>query len=347
MWGSISDRIGRRPVLLISVAGLFVSYVMWIFSGSFTVLIAARAIGGLMSGNLSIASAVVSDVTDEKNRSKGMAVIGIAFALGFIFGPAFGGILSTYNPLTDYPSWEQYGVNPFSTPALLAASLSFLNLFTIWKMFPETLKPGHKAFVQRSVNPLKLMRPLPIAGVNLTNLVYFLFITAFSGMEFTLTFLAVERLSYTSMDNAYMFVFIGLIIGLVQGGYVRRKAHQVGERKMVFNGLLAIIPGLLLLAFAHKAWMLYAGLFFLAVGSAMIIPCLTSLISFYTPGHMQGQGLGIFRSLGSLGRVLGPIYASLVYWGFGSVNAYLIGAGLILIPALLVKKLPPPTMSES
>jgi MFS family permease len=107
------------------------------------------------------------------------------------------------------------------------------------------------------------------------------------------------------------------------------------------------MPGLVILAFAHSTWMLYAGLFFLAIGSAMIIPCLTSLISFYTPGHMQGQGLGIFRSLGSLGRVLGPIYASLVYWGFGSVNAYLIGAGLILIPALLVKKLPPPTMSES
>jgi len=347
MWGAISDRVGRRPVLLISVFGLFISYVIWIFSGSFTLLILARLVGGLMSGNLSIASAVVSDVTDAKNRSKGMAAIGIAFALGFVFGPALGGILSLYNPIVHYPNLEAYGVNPFSTPALLAALLSFINFFTILKSFPETLKPGMKAHIQRSINPLKLLKPLPMPGINLTNFSYFLFITAFSGMEFTLTFLAVERLGYTSMDNAYMFVFIGFVIGMVQGGYVRRKAHSVGEIKMSFQGLITIIPGLILLAFAKTGWMLYGGLFFLAMGSAMIIPCLTSLVSFYSPDHMQGQSLGIFRSLGALGRVLGPVYASLVYWKFGSVNAYLIGAALIIFPAILVRRLPEPPKKEN
>ena len=346
MWGTISDRIGRRPVLLISVFGLFLSYVLWIFSGSFTLLIVARIVGGLMSGNMSIASAVVSDVTDEKNRSKGMAAIGIAFALGFVFGPALGGILSLYNPIANHPEWAAFGVNPFSAAAALAAVLSFINFFTILKSFPETLRPGMKRDMVRSINPIKLMRPLPFPGVNLTNFAYFLFITAFSGMEFTLTFLAVERLGYTSMDNAYMFIFIGFVIGMVQGGYVRRRAHQVGERKMSFQGLIAIIPGLILLAFAHKAWMLYSGLFFLALGSAMIIPCLTSLVSFYTPHHMQGQSLGIFRSLGALGRVIGPIYASLVYWKYGSVSAYLIGALLIIVPAIVVKMLPAPLKTE-
>lgn len=346
VWGGISDRVGRKPVLMISVFGLFVSYLIWIFSGSFTLLIIARIIGGFMSGNLSIASAVVSDVTDEKNRSKGMAVIGIAFALGFVFGPAFGGILSLYNPLTNNPDLVNWGINPFSAPATLAAALSLINFFLIWKLFPETLKKGTTSHLKRSVNPVKLFKPLPVAGVNYTNLAYFFFITAFSGMEFTLTFLAVERLGYTSMDNAYMFIFIGLIIGLVQGGYVRRKAHQVGERKMSFQGLIGIVPGLILLAYAGSGWMLYAGLFFLSVGSAMIIPCLTTLVSFYTPKDMQGQSLGIFRSLGALGRVLGPIYASLVYWRYGSVNAYLIGAALIFIPALLVKILPDPPTNE-
>ena len=341
LWGGISDRIGRRPVLLISVFGLFVSYVLWFFSGSFTLLIAARAIGGLMSGNLSIASAVVSDVTDDKNRSKGMAVIGIAFALGFVFGPALGGILSMYNPIAHHPEWEIYGVNPFSTPALLAALLSFINFFTILKMFPETLKKSGSTHPERSMNPFKLFKPLPIKGVNLTNLSYFFFITAFSGMEFTLTFLAVERLGYTSMDNAYMFIFIGFVIGMVQGGYVRRKAHDVGESKMALRGLICIIPGLILIAFTHAAWMLYAGLFFLAVGSAMVIPCMTSLVSFYSPRHIQGQSLGIFRSLGSLGRVIGPIYASLVYWRYGSVTAYFTGAILVFLPAMILSKLPP------
>jgi ferrochelatase len=346
LWGGISDRIGRRPVLLISVFGLFLSYVLWVFSGSFTLLVVARILGGFMSGNLSIASAVVSDITDEKNRSKGMAVIGIAFALGFVFGPALGGILSMYNPIQHHPELASLGVNPFSIPALLAAVLSFFNFFTIWRLMPETLKRGTESHLKRSVNPFKLFAPLPLPGVNLTNVAYFFFITAFSGMEFTLTFLAVERLGYTSLDNAYMFIFIGFVIGMVQGGYVRRKAHQVGERKMSFQGLITIIPGLVLLAFAQVPWMLYAGLFFLAVGSAMIIPCLTSLVSFYTPKEMQGQSLGIFRSLGALGRVLGPVYASLIYWKYGSMNAYLIGPVLVLIPAVLVKMLPAPPKSK-
>lgn len=347
LWGGISDRIGRRPVLLISVFGLFLSYVLWFFSGSFTLLLVARAVGGLMSGNLSIASAVVSDITDFKNRSKGMAFIGIAFACGFVFGPALGGILSMYNPIAHHPEWEAYGINPFSAAAGLAAVLSFINFFTILKYFPETLKKGNIAPSQRSINPLKLFKPLPIRGVNLTNLSYFFFITAFSGMEFTLTFLAVERLNYTSMDNAYMFIFIGFFIAMVQGGYVRRKAHKIGERKMAFQGLLAIAPGLILLAYAQSAAMLYSGLFFLSVGSAMTIPCLTSLVSFYSPENMQGQSLGIFRSLGSLGRVIGPIYASLVFWRFGSVVAYLTGAALVFLPAVIVKMLPAiPTPEE-
>lgn len=347
LWGAVSDRVGRRPVLLISVFGLFISYLIWIFSGSFTLLIIARIIGGVMSGNLSIASAVVSDVTDEKNRSKGMAIIGIAFALGFVFGPAFGGILSLWNPLTYNPSWQALGINPFSLPAAFAALLALINFIMVWKMFPETKVFGTTSSVhKRSINPIKLFKPLPIPGVNGTNIAYFFFITAFSGMEFTLTFLAVERLSFTSMDNAYMFIYIGLILGLVQGGYVRRKAHQVGEIKMSVQGLLAIIPGLLIIAYAHSIWMLYLGLAFLAIGSAMIIPCLTSLVSFYAPKEMQGQSLGVFRSLGSMGRVIGPIYASLIYWRFGSVLAYIIGAVTLILPLLIVRKLPQPSKGE-
>lgn len=345
LWGGISDRIGRRPVLLISVMGLFVSYVLWVFSGSFTLLILARIIGGFMSGNLSIASAVVSDITDEKNRSKGMAFIGIAFAVGFVIGPAMGGILSLYNPIAHHPEWAAYGINPFSAPAALAMVLSFINMITIWKTFPETLKKGTERELKRTMNPFTLMKPLPIHAVNMTNLAHFLFITAFSGMEFTLTFLAVERLGYTSLDNAWMFIFIGFWIGMVQGGYVRRKAHQVGEKKMAIQGLISVIPGLVLLAFAQSTWMLYGGLFFLAIGSAMIIPCQTTLVSLFSPKNMQGQSLGIFRSLSSLGRVLGPIYASLIYWKYGSVWAYLLGSILIILPILITKALPDPKES--
>ena len=124
-------------------------------------------------------------------------------------------------------------------------------------------------------------------------------------MEFTLTFLAMERLGYTSLQNAYMFIFIGVIIALVQGGYVRRKAAIIGEKRTAMNGLVTTLPGLMLIAYANNSWMLYAGLFFLATGSSMAIPTLTSLVSLYTPAAEQGRSIGIFRSLGALARVVG------------------------------------------
>lgn len=341
IWGVLSDRYGRRPILLVSIFGLFISYVLWIFSGSFTLLILARAIGGIMGGNLSVATAAVADVTDQSNRSKGMAFVGIAFALGFIFGPALGGLLTLVDLTQFYPILKSFGVNPFSSAALLASVLSLINLIFIARRFKETLPEEQRLKIQneRSANPLRVLRPLPYPMVNLTNYAYFLFITAFSGMEFTLTFLAVERLSYTSMDNAYMFIFIGLIIALVQGGYVRRKANQVGEKNMAMKGLMTVIPGLVIIAYTHNSFMLYLGLFFLATGSAMAIPTLTSLVSIFTPSEYQGKSLGIFRSLGSLGRVIGPIVASLIYWRFGSTVPYFLGAISIAIPLIILAKI--------
>ena len=340
-WGKLSDKIGRKPVMFYTVFGLAISYLIWFFSGSFLVLIIARILGGIMGGNLSTATAIVSDITDKKRRSKGMAFVGIAFAFGFIFGPAIGGILSKVRLDLMFPALTQYGVNPFSAPALFAAILSFINLWMINKRFKESLPKEN--FVKehfRSSNVLKLFKTLPFAGVNQTNFANFFFIAAFSGMEFTLTFLALERLGYDSLDNAMMFLFIGFMIALDQGGFVRRKAHQIGEKKVVLMGLILLVPGLISIYFSYATWLLYIGLFFLSMGSAMIVPCLTSLVSFYAPEESQGEAIGIFRSLGSLGRVIGPIVASIIYWKYGAGYPYLIGTFLLCIPFLLVLKLP-------
>lgn len=334
LWGSLSDKYGRKPTLKLSVAGLAISYLLWIFSGSFTLLIIARFIGGIMGGNISIASAVVADITSKENRSKGMAYIGIAFATGFILGPAIGGILSMVNLLDYFPTLSSFGINPFTMPALFAFILSMINLRMIKRSLPETRK---KSTNHRVTNPLKLFRPLPFRNVNYTNLSYFFFISAFSGMEFTLTFLAVERLSYTPMQNAYMFIFIGIIIALVQGGFVRRKASEIGEKKLSLLGMILVVPGLLSIGYTSNSFFLYFGLLFLSIGSALIIPCLTALVSIFSPSEEQGRSLGIFRSLGALGRVIGPISASLIYWKAGSSMPYLLGACFIVLPFLILK----------
>ncbi len=342
LWGAWSDKIGRKPVLVRSMAGAAVGYAIWFFSGSFTLLIISRIIDGIMGGNISTATAVVADVTTKENRSKGMAIIGVAFALGFVVGPAFGGILSLIDLTKMYPSLINYGINPFSMPAAFAFCLSLFNTFWIMTKFKESLPPEKRGeeTTERSANIFKLFKPLPYPEINIINMGYFLFLSAFSGMEFTLTFLAAERLNYTSMQNAYIFIYIGFIIAFVQGGVVRRKASTVGEKKMSLIGMFSLIPGLLLISQAYSSGMLYAGLFFLAVGSSMIMPCLTSLVTMYTPEAEQGRSVGIFRSMGALARVVGPILASIAYYKYGAWAPYIFGAAFLLMPILMIAKLP-------
>lgn len=342
LWGAWSDKIGRKPVLYLSMGGMAIGYAIWFFSGSFTLLIISRIIDGIMGGNISTATAVVADVTTKESRSRGMAIIGVAFALGFVIGPALGGVLSLIDLTKMYPSLVEYGVNPFSVPAAMAFFLSVFNTIWVITRFKESLPVEKRGIetTERSSNLLKLFKPLPYPGINLVTFGNFLFLTAFSGMEFTLTFLAAERLGYTSMQNAYIFIYIGFIIAFVQGGFVRRRAAVVGEKKMALTGLITLIPGLLIISGAYTSWMLYLGLFFLATGSSMIIPCLTTLVTLYTPNEEQGRSVGIFRSLGALARVIGPILASISYYKFGGWAPYVFGSAFLILPIFLVSKLP-------
>ena len=347
--GALSDRYGRRPLLLISIAGIALSYGFWFFAGSFSVLVFARILGGLMSGNISTASAVVADVTDIRNRSKGMALIGIAFGLGFIIGPALGGITAKIDLTHHWPHWAAYGVNPFSMPALVALVLSLLNFIYVYRNFEETLPESTQGSdrVKRSINIFTLFKTEEYPGVSKTNLINFIFLTAFSGMEFSLTFLAFDRFQFDPYKNALMFVFIGVTLVLVQGGYVRRKSATIGPKRMTLQGLVILIPGLVCVGLTTSVTLLYIGLFLMALGSAQVIPCLTALASSYAPAHEQGRILGVFRSLGALARGMGPLIACILYWRLGSGISYYIGAGAILLPILLAVGLPKIPNQES
>jgi nitrate/nitrite transporter NarK len=241
------------------------------------------------------------------------------------------------------------GINPFSGPAIVAFVLAVVNLLFVVKRFPETLSGKHDpTHARRPLNPLALLKPSEFPGVNRTNLLYFIYIAAFAGMEFTLTFLAKDRFGYTAAQNGYLFLFIGIVIALVQGGVVRRLAPKYGEIRLVTVGLAMIIPGLVMVAVCQPPGqvMLYAGLFLLAAGSSLATPSLTALVSLYTPTDRQGESLGIFRSLGSLGRAFAPILASLVYWKCGSAWPYFGSAILLLLPIWLAWQLPKPRIAE-
>lgn len=340
-WGKLSDRIGRRSVLLVTVTGTALSYALWFFAGHFWMLVLARLLGGIMSGNISVANAAMADITTKENRAKGMGAIGAAFGLGFILGPALGGLLSQID-LTQVLS-SVPGVNPFSAAAAGTFALSMLNLFWVITRFAETRKgsaaTGH-GHHHRPTNPIAAMLKVDISEVNRANLAFFVYTLAFTGMEFTLTFLAKDRFNYTPMKNVLIFVFVGFIIAFIQGGVVRRVAPKYGERKVTIVGMALIVPGLFAVGAAESEAMLFAGLGVLSVGSALANPSLTALVSLYSPEDRQGEILGIFRSLGSLARAIGPIVAALLYFRFGSASPYFTAAILMIVPVLLSFRLP-------
>lgn len=346
VFGSLSDRFGRRPIILVSLVGILVSYALWFFAGSFALLVWSRVIGGIMSANISTVSAIVSDVTSQRTRSRGMAVIGIAFGLGFTLGPALGGISSLLDLSAHFPALATYGVNPWSTAAAVAFVLTLGNLAQAIFFLPETRpETRHSERIERSMNPLRLFHVEDYPGVSRTNLAYFIFLTAFSGMEFSLTFLAKERFGYTERQNAMLFLIIGLVLAGVQGGYVRRKADSIGPRRMAIHGLFCIVPGLLSIGFAGQFQLLpllFVGIVLIAGGAAQSTPCLTSLVSLYTPPEEQGRVMGVFRSLGALARAIGPLIACVLYWRLGASAAYYIGAALLLVPIALTRQLPAP-----
>lgn len=343
LWGSLSDKHGRRPILLITTIGTCLSYVLWTFSGNFAILILARLIGGAMSGNLSVATAAVADVTTKENRSKGMGMIGAAFGLGFVIGPAIGGVGSMFNPLERWPELASWGINPFSLVGAVAVVLSLINVFWIRSRFAESLPPEKRGASSIVRGPIARLLQTQSSDVRKTNFAYLVYILAFSGMEFTLSFLGVEKFGYTSTDITFMMIFIGFILIIVQGGIVRRLAPKIGEKKTALYGLVLVSIGLGFLAFADTQTILYCGLGFMALGAGLCSPTLTSLVSLYASTDEQGRALGVFRAYGSLGRAVGPIGASFIFWWFGSQNLYLLGAGVVFIAALLCLRLPQPS----
>jgi len=340
LWGTLSDRVGRKPVLLITIAGLFLAYCLWVFSGAFWVFFLSRVFAGTMSGNISAATAAIADVSHSKKRSASMALVGMSIGLGFIIGPAIGGILSLLSLQTGTSTSAAFALNPFSIPAAASALFSLCNFILIAIAFRETLSVEKR----RSSAPvlLSLFKKPPYRGVGRVTVINFLFLTGYGGMEFTLTFLAYERLQFTALQNGMMFVYAGCLIALFQGGIIRRIAPKVGEKQLALIGFFLLPFGFLIMAFAHSAVQLYVSLTVLSAAGAAIIPCLTALVSLYAPSNAQGNVLGIFRAYGSLARAVGPLSASLIYWHYGATALYVGGAFFVCIPLLATIVLPKP-----
>ncbi len=343
-WGAVSDRRGRRGVLLLTVAGTGAGYLLWMLSGSFWMFLLSRVVSGAFSGNLSVATAAVADVTSREERSKSMGLVGAAFGLGLVTGPTLGAITIRFNLLDAFPSLAKVGINPFSVPALVALVLCLVNLLWISARFKETLSPEAKAVSRepRLRNPITAILGLHNPALRRTNLVAFVFSIAFVAMESALTFLATKRFDYTAKENGILLGFLGLCAIVTQGYIVRRLLRVANEIPVLTSGLAFSTVGLLVVGYAPQPWTLYAGVALLALGSGLVNPSSTGLISLYASAEEQGRVIGIFRSLSALARAFTPVLAGIVFWRYGSESVFVAGAVLSLMALALSTTLPKP-----
>jgi len=340
--GRLSDRIGRRPVLLVCIAGMAISYGLWVVAGAFWVLVLSRLLGGIMSANIATASAAMADVTDGAGRTRGMALIGVAFGIGFILGPALGGGFSLIDLTAHAPGLAAYGLNPFSMPALVAMVLTVANLALVYFYFGETLTPARRSHANTGRRAIfQALQAGGEPGLARVNWSWFMYQVAFAGVTFALPFHAAQRLGYGPAQITVLLVFMGLVLALMQGGYVRRMSGRIGPKAMLMHGMCFVMPAFACIGYGPTPIYFYAGLLLLGVGAAQVQPCFASLASLYAPPNAQGRALGDFRSLGSLGRVIGPILIALAYWRIGPTASFLAGAAFVAVPLFLAFRLPP------
>ena len=343
-WGAVSDRRGRRGVLLLTVTGTAIGYLIWVCSGSFWLFLVSRIVSGGFSGNLSVATAAVADVTSREERSKAMGLVGAAFGLGLVTGPTLGALTVHINLADRFPGLARLGINPFSVPALLAFVLCVINLLWISARFKETLSTSSRAGATepRLRNPIAAILGLENAAVRRTNLVAFVFSVAFVAMESALTFLASTRFGYTARENGILLGFLGFCAIVTQGYIVRKLLKVADEIRVLASGLGCTVVGFVVIGYAGQPWMLYVGLALLALGSGLVNPSTTGLISLYAGADEQGKVLGIFRSLSALARAFTPVLAGVVFWRFGSASVFVSGAVLSLAALALSTRLPKP-----
>ena len=320
--GRLSDRVGRRPVLLFSLFGSFLSYLLFAFAGSFAGLLASRVLAGIMGANIGTAQAVIADVTPQGDRARGMGLVGMAFGLGFVFGPAIGGFSVKVS---------------HALPGLVAAGLSLVAW--LWAFFglPETRPASAAARPPRHWFPLRAVvhafsRPVvgPLLLVTLLNT------TAFSNFEATFAQFARSRFGHDPSTVSWLFVLIGVTAAVVQGGLIRGLVPILGEARLAGIGtsLLALSFAGLVLVPGHAG--LIALVVTTAAGSGLTNPALAGLISRSADAAEQGEILGAAQSLSSLGRILGPFWGEHAWFAWGAAGPYGTGALLEAVAVVVV-----------
>jgi DHA1 family tetracycline resistance protein-like MFS transporter len=327
MWGRLSDKIGRRPVLLISLAASAAGYAIWGFSTSLAMLFVSRIVAGFGNANLAVAQAYIADVTPEEFRAQGMGMIGAAFGLGFVLGPAIAGIAIGF------------GVHP-NMLGFVAAGFSLVDLIFTATCLPEPENRKGKAHDVFSLGADFFFNTIADKKFSLSLFIIFISTFAFANMETTLVLLTSQYYNLTMAQNSYLFAGLGLVMVVIQGGLIRQLSKKYPDAQLVSIGTALIAIGLVLTPATHSFVVLCIALIILATGSGINNPSNSSLLSKLSPSDETGGVMGIGQSMSTLGRILGPMAGGFLFDTMGAGSPYWLGAAVMLVACVLSFGLP-------
>lgn len=323
-WGRLSDKVGRRPILLVSIAGSAFSYLLFGLAQDASMIFFSRLLAGITAANLSTAQAYISDITSAQERTRAMGLIGAAFGMGFILGPAVGGVLGAWG--------GNFAIG------LAGALLAGVNWLSAFLRLPESLPVEKRRRTnERYPFPLRdLPRVLAIPHMGLLAVVLFTAVFAIANLESTFILLAKHHYGLDQRECGYLFAYLGIMGAVVQGGLVGKLSARFGETRLLFGGYLLQAPALLLIPFVPGVGWLMAVLAVMAMGGGVAGPSLNGLISKLAPHDRRGEVFGVTQSLGSLARVIGPTWGG---WSFGHLGMgapYLTAGMLMLLVCIMI-----------
>lgn len=322
LWGRLSDRIGRRPVLLFSILGTGASMALLGFASSLLWLFIGRTLAGICGANISTAYAYITDVTTEENRAKGMGIVGAAFGLGFIFGPAIGGVLSHYG---------------FGVPMFAGAGLALLNFcFAYFKLEEPKLSVETRASHRSKRFDLEVLRTA-LADPRTRYAIGLFFVVTFAvtQMETSFAIYMGALFGFNAQKAGLILALMGLIMVMVQGGLIGRLAKRFGEIRLITTGFLGCALGLLGFALSPTVGGVVASLSFMAFFHGTLHPSLSSVASMGAAPEKRGATMGVFQSAGSLARVLGPPCAGLAYDQISPRSPFFVASIILTIGFLI------------
>lgn len=321
--GRLSDRYGRKKLLAISQFGSAIGYLMLGMAHNLPLLFLARIIDGITGGNISIAQAYIADVTTKENRAKGMGIIGAAFGLGFIFGPAIGGFLAKYD---------------YSYPGYFAMVVSLITVFLTMYALPETVNSEERVkSVKAKITFQQFWKLATSANIEYLIVVFFLLNSAFSLMQGTFALWTQKRFNFGPEQNGYIFAFIGIVSVIAQLKLLPLLVKKFHERVLLNYSTIFFGIGFLLIPFVPNPWYLLATQSFIIFGNAMANPAIQALASENVPKEEYGETLGFLQSAGSLGRIVGPVLGGYLFGALGIDSPFFFAAFILFVIYIYLK----------